>query len=74
MTTQPLHIDLSFAPRYPRAADLKLLCLSVIAWLSRAMNRSRQRERLMDLDTRILQDIGVTHEQARCEAAKPFWK
>jgi uncharacterized protein YjiS (DUF1127 family) len=35
--------------------------------------RSRQRRALAELDDRLLRDIGVTFEQARREAAKPFW-
>ena len=37
-------------------------------------NRSRQRRRLLDLDDRILKDIGVDWIDARREAAKPFWR
>jgi uncharacterized protein YjiS (DUF1127 family) len=29
---------------------------------------------LSDLDDRLLEDIGVTRQQANVEAAKPFWK
>jgi uncharacterized protein YjiS (DUF1127 family) len=32
------------------------------------------RESLRELDERLLQDIGVRHEQALHEARKPFWK
>jgi len=35
--------------------------------------RSHQRRALAELDDRMLRDIGVTHSQARREAAKPFW-
>ena len=35
--------------------------------------RRRQRTALGDLDEHLLSDIGMTREQARCEAAKPFW-
>jgi len=37
------------------------------------LERSRQRGALAGLDDRLLRDIGVTLEQARREAAKPFW-
>ena len=37
------------------------------------LERSRQRRALAGLDDRLLSDIGVTLEQARREAAKPFW-
>jgi len=34
----------------------------------------RQRRILLELDDRLLRDIGRTREQAKCEARKPFWK
>jgi uncharacterized protein YjiS (DUF1127 family) len=36
--------------------------------------RVRQREALKRLDDRLLDDVGLSREQARREAAKPFWK
>ena len=36
--------------------------------------KARQRGILMELDDRLLSGIGVTREQARREAHKPFWK
>ena len=43
-------------------------------WLGWA-ERRRQRAALRDLaeDTHLLDDLGVTREQALREAAKPFW-
>jgi uncharacterized protein YjiS (DUF1127 family) len=43
-------------------------------WCARCSARSRQREALSGLDDRLLDDIGVTRQQANIEAAKPFWK
>ena len=43
-------------------------------WYVRCSARSRQREALARLDDRLLEDIGVTREQANAEADKPFWK
>jgi uncharacterized protein YjiS (DUF1127 family) len=37
-------------------------------------DRWRQRQALLDLDDRLLRDIGITREQAKREARKPFWK
>lgn len=44
-------------------------------WLSWA-ERRRQRAALRDLaeDTHLLDDLGLTREQALREAAKPFWR
>lgn len=36
--------------------------------------RARQRRELLWLDERLLRDIGITADEARREAAKPFWR
>lgn len=41
----------------------------VLRWL----DRSTQRGRLQELDDRLLQDIGVSREDALAEAKRPFW-
>ncbi len=38
------------------------------------MERSRQRRALANLDRRLLDDIGITAEEAQREFKKPFWK
>ncbi len=38
------------------------------------LEKARQRGLLKDLDDRQLKDLGLTREQARREARKPFWK
>jgi len=38
------------------------------------LEKMRQRRILLDLDDRLLKDIGLTREQAMQEAHKPFWK
>ena len=35
--------------------------------------RTRQRQALRVLDSRLLDDIGVTEDERRAELAKPFW-
>jgi uncharacterized protein YjiS (DUF1127 family) len=37
-------------------------------------DRWRQRKALLELDDRMLADIGITKSQAIQEAKKPFWK
>jgi uncharacterized protein YjiS (DUF1127 family) len=37
-------------------------------------DRWRQRQALLDLDDKLLRDIGITRDQAEREARKPFWK
>jgi uncharacterized protein YjiS (DUF1127 family) len=36
--------------------------------------RSRQRADLRDLDEHLLEDIGITRQQALDEANRPFWE
>ena len=36
--------------------------------------RHRQRRQLAALDAHLLKDIGLTREQARAVADKPFWR
>jgi uncharacterized protein YjiS (DUF1127 family) len=49
------------------AADLFDL---LVTWQKRA----RMRRQLAAMDTRMLRDIGLTHGDRDCEAAKPFWR
>jgi uncharacterized protein YjiS (DUF1127 family) len=37
-------------------------------------DRWRQRQGMLDLDERLLRDIGMTRAQAIEEARKPFWE
>ena len=39
-----------------------------------AFEKARQRNILMQLDDRLLSDIGVSREEAMREGRKPFWK
>jgi uncharacterized protein YjiS (DUF1127 family) len=45
-----------------------------LRWCARCSARSRQRQALAKLDDRLLEDIGVTRQQAIAEAGKPSWK
>ena len=42
---------------------------TVLRW----RQRSKQRSALENLDNRLLNDIGLSHEQAVEEISKPFW-
>ena len=42
--------------------------------LERMHDRWQQRQALLDLQDRLLEDIGITREEAEREARKPFWK
>jgi uncharacterized protein YjiS (DUF1127 family) len=42
--------------------------------LSRICRKRRERRRLLELDDRMLADIGITREQAEHEAGKRPWR
>ena len=42
--------------------------------VDRVCERRRQRQHLLELDDRLLADIGISRRQAIQEARKPFWK
>jgi uncharacterized protein YjiS (DUF1127 family) len=46
----------------------------VIAFVARTCARRRQRRDLLKLSDHLLDDIGITREQAMEEASKPFWR
>ena len=43
---------------------------TILSWQDRASDRAH----LMDLDDRLLSDMGIDRAAARFEAAKPFWR
>jgi uncharacterized protein YjiS (DUF1127 family) len=58
-----------------------LACERVTTWPVRiaraahhALQRQRQRNDLLELDDWLLNDIGVTKDQAREEGRKPWWR
>jgi uncharacterized protein YjiS (DUF1127 family) len=46
----------------------------VAASVDRALQRRRQRNALLELDDRRLNDIGLTRDRAREESRKPLWR
>lgn len=50
------------------------ICWRPAARLLRLHDRQLQRRVLLELDDRMLADIGVTREQAEAEGRKPFWR
>lgn len=46
------------------------------AWgiLARIRQRQRQRQELLELDDRILRDVGIDRADAIREGRKPFWR
>ena len=46
----------------------------IAASVDRALQRRRQRNALLELDDRRLNDIGLTRDRAREESRKPLWR
>ena len=62
---------LTDSPRLPLLAALAVaIALVVTKW----SHRRRSRMNLSRLDPHLLNDIGITREQAQQEAARPFWQ
>ena len=59
------------AGRWPGHPDLMR---KIIGTVSLWHERARQRRRLLQLDDRMLRDIGVSRADAVREADKPFWQ
>lgn len=53
---------------------LSLSPLSVLELLVTWQARAQERRLLLQLDERMLKDIGVTRADVAREAAKPFWR
>ena len=51
-------------------AVLSSLTDTIVIWL----NRRQGRRDLKELDDRLLADVGISRQDAVCEAAKPFWR
>jgi uncharacterized protein YjiS (DUF1127 family) len=59
------------------ATSRRLQVFSLAYWVALAIRcheRRRQRKALLELDDRMLADIGITKSQAIKEGKKPFWK
>ena len=76
--TQTIRISLPAQPRpvaedwaFLRALSWLLSTPAVCRWLYR---RQRGRQQLLELDEHLLDDIGVTRDQAEEIGNKPFWK
>src|SRR5262245_2555661 len=64
----------TFRPSDRRAERLGIWPLGIAATARRALERRRQRKALLELDDRLLRDIGVNRDQALEEGRKPFWR
>jgi uncharacterized protein YjiS (DUF1127 family) len=55
-------------------ADILQEALELSRTCSRMTQRRRERQALLELDERLLDDVGVTREQAERQARKWFWQ
>ena len=46
---------------------------SVVRMVKLAVSAHGQRRALRKLDSAALNDLGLTYDQAKCEANRPFW-
>ena len=60
-------------PVLVRYFDLGKMLTNMVATLYRWQVQAEQRRRLGDLDQRALDDIGISRDQAKAEARKPFF-
>lgn len=45
-----------------------------IALIATWQSRAKQRRELMEMEPRILRDLGLSRVEATLESAKPFWR
>ena len=63
-----------FSSRRPSPRPKLGIWRGALAASGRFWSRRRQRQALLELDDRLLADIGITRDQALGEASKPFWR
>ncbi|MFQ5545373.1 MAG: DUF1127 domain-containing protein [Acidiferrobacterales bacterium] len=70
-------------PNEVASAEIALTGLGGVArtWIQNGVaialgwwDRTRQRQHLLQLDDRLLKDVGLTRADVERETAKPFWK
>jgi uncharacterized protein YjiS (DUF1127 family) len=59
-----------FHQQYALSNSVSSLLQRIPDWIA----RHRERNALAELSDHLLEDIGVSHEAALREAAKPFWR
>lgn len=69
---QPAVIHQSSRPQQHSIADFARQVVAWVAFLHKALTVARERRALMQLDDRMLKDIGIGRSEAYREASKPF--
>ena len=68
-------VSIRRSEREQRAAGWAVAaCRTVTRWIARSRQRRALREIAESNDFHLLQDIGVSQEEALHEAEKPFWQ
>ena len=60
--------------RIDPVAMLKCRVVNLFNIVTTWHERAHQRRQLLDLDDRLLKDIGINRDQALASAARPFWR
>ena len=68
----PIALEMPLVPSVGQVVRAQLRRLGIA--ILRMADLQRQRDALGGLDARLLDDIGVSAEAARKEAAKPIWQ
>lgn len=66
--------DLSYLVSHAPLPPVSVAALRVAVLFAKWQTHRRTRRDLTDLDQHLLKDIGLTPDQARIEAARPFWQ
>jgi uncharacterized protein YjiS (DUF1127 family) len=65
-----IEFEQATAPRLPSPIAM---ALAGLRWLATANERARQRRALLELDDRLLNDIGISRGEANAEATRLHW-
>jgi len=63
-----------FSPRETLATRSAQALRKVVATIATWIERNRMRRRLLNLDDRMLRDVGISRAEVHGEATKPFWR
>lgn len=61
------------APKVSFAGQLTVAAVTAFDWLFRRLELARSRANLLELDDRMLADIGLDRATARAEGDRGFW-
>jgi uncharacterized protein YjiS (DUF1127 family) len=61
------------APQAPTAGKLTVVATTAFDWLFRRLELARSRAELLDMDDRMLADIGLDRATAKSEGERGLW-